>query len=302
MVESLRKERKDGTRYLRRPVVENELADLERLDLSEIVARAREGEQHGVPSVSSEALVHILRREVRAATTAGPTSGQIDAIASMLIARCERTLTRKLWRYDEPGREEIALEVTDRVVDGICADSDSADYAEINFNDWLAHNIADACRKQNRRAGIEQFSDELEGRSDDEAHIVPLDQLAAIGHDNTPEALYALKEARERGELPTLVADAELSSENLHRIREIVIHANLPPDVLNAFLAYHYLDMQIESEDPEKHTLVKHFGKSEKTIRNWINRAEKAFAELRKVNNEGDDESEPGRGAARLSH
>jgi hypothetical protein len=73
MVVPLRKRRADGSLYQRRREVEEELQQLENLLLPDVLARAREGEQRGEASVSSEALVHILRREVGTATTSSPT-------------------------------------------------------------------------------------------------------------------------------------------------------------------------------------------------------------------------------------
>jgi len=305
MVEPLRKRGKDGKPYERRPAIEKELQELETLALPDIVAHARAGEQIGKPSVSSEALVHTLRREVRLARPDGPTLGAVDALAAMLIARCEKILKRRLWRYDDLAREEIAGDVTNRVVDEIYEDGDKADYAEVNFNDWLAHNRVDAVRKYERKAArTERLGDSVEDLRDGEAQIVAEDESTDASHENTPEASYALKEARERANLPSFIEQVQFSPDELHRIAEVVKKAKLPANVLNAFLAYHALGRQIESEDPNEHTLVKHFNKSEKTIRIWIKRAEKVFAELREMKNEskGNDEDEPGIRTARLSH
>ena len=299
MVEPLRKRDKDGKPYQRRPAVEKELQGLEKLELAEVVALAREGEQKGKPSVSSEALVHILRREVRGATTRSATLGPIDALASMLIARCERTLKRRLWLYDDLAREEIAEEVMKHAVNDIYEDGEKADYAEINFNHWLARNRSDAVRKHGRKSA--RIKPQGETREDPQALEPEIDEDAGeAGHGSTPEVLLSLKEARERGNLPSFTQHLDFSPDELHRIAEMARRANLPADVLYAFLAHH-LGLKVESQDPDEHTLVKHFNKSEKTIRLWIKRAEKVFAELRKANNErGNDEGELGIGTARI--
>ena len=302
MVEPLRKRRLDGVLYRRRRAVEKELRDLEKLDMVGVVARARTPAPCGQNVVSSEALVHILRREVRASNAGGPTAGPIDALTSILTQRCASILARKLARYDEIDREAIAAEVMDHVVDALVEDRELDDYSEVNFNDWLMHNRLDACRKHGRKAArTERLGDAVEDLSDDEAHMVPGDEEA---QDNrTPDALYALNAAREQANLPLRIESANLSPEDQYRIADMVGKASLPPRVLDAFLGYHYLEVPIESNDPEQYTLVKHFAKSEKTIRLWIKRAEKTFAKLResKHESEQDDTSEPGHGAARLS-
>ncbi len=304
MVEPLQKRRADGSLYKRRREVEQEIEDLEKLQLPEILSRAREGERSGTTTVSSEALVHILRREARIATTRSPTFGAIDGLVQILIQRAEVILRRHLWGLGEIDREEIYKQVTDRIVDEIYEDSDLADYAEVNFNDWLQHNRLDAFRKQKRKIErMERFGDSVEDIAEDEAQVVLEGIDNKTDSEPTPDAAYASNEACNGVTLPAGIQDADLSPGDRYRIAAIVKRAHLPPHVLDAFLLYHYLDMQIESEDLDKHTLVKQFGKSEKTIRIWIKRAERVFAELRgtKHESEPNEASEPGIGDARVS-
>jgi len=303
MVEPLRKRTRDGKPYSRRPAVQQEFERLEKLELKELVARAKEGEQKGKPFLSSEALVHILRREVRVAVSDGPTQGAIDAIASMLVARCTKILKRRLWQYDELAQEEITEEVMKHLMNDVLEDGEKADYAEINFNHWLARNRSDAVRKHERKAArFTQFGDTVEDLEETEAQIVREEEPTEASHGDTPELLLSLKEARQRGGLPSIMEGARFSAAALHRIAEAARLANLPAEVLYAFLVHH-LGLKVESEDPQEYTLVNHFNKSEKTIRSWIKRAEKVFAELRKAQNEteGNDESEPGIGATGIS-
>ena len=303
MVEPLRKRTRAGKPYKRRPAVEQELERLEKLELKEVVARAREGEEKGKRFLSSEALVHILRREVRIAVPDGPAQGAIDALAAMLIARCTKILKRRLWRYDELAQEEVADEVMKHLMDDVLQDGEKADYAEINFNHWLSRNRSDAVRKHKRKADLfTQFGDTVADLEEVEAQIVREDEPAEASHADTPELLLSLKEARERGGLPSIMEGTRFSEDDLHRIAEAARQAKVPAEVLYAFLAHH-LGLKVESENRKEYTLVKHFKKSEKTIRSWIKRAEKVFAELRKAQNESErkDEGEPGIGAAGIS-
>ena len=280
MIEPLWKRRSDGTLYRRRDAVETELQELEKLELAQIVALAREPTTSGKDSISSEALMHVLRREVRSTRIDAATAGPIDALTSILTQRCATILERRLRRYNEIDRLAIVADVTDNVVDAIIADSDVDDYAEVNFNDWLMHRRLDAIRKHGRTAErMERLGEAAEKLSDDDAHAVLADEDQQ--DDHTPEAVFALNEAREKATLPPCMASADLSPEKQYRIAEIIKKADLPRHILDAFLAHHYLEMPIESRDSEQHTLVKHFGKSEKTIRLWIKRAEEAFTRLR---------------------
>ena len=303
MVRPLKKRRADRLLYRRRRKVEEELERLTELNLPDVLADARGGGQRGKAAVSSEALVHLLRREARRGNGQGPG---VDGLVSVLMERSETMLRRHIsCAFDELQREEIIREVIDRMIDEIVDPSDKADYAEVNFNDWLAHNRVDACRKQMRKTErMKRIGDAIQDLAEDEVDIVLAgDGKGPASPKPTPEAAYALDEAREKAPLPAQIEAGEFTSEDRYRIAAAVRGANLHESVRDAFLLHQYLGVPIDSKDPEKHTLVKHFGKSEKTIRNWLRRAEEAFAKLRGKTNEQrpDEASEPGLGAARLS-
>ena len=142
MVEPLRKRHANGSAYQRRANVEKELEGLEKVTLPQILARARAGERAGKETVSSEALVYFLRRAARANGSHGPG---VDGLVSILMERAERMLRRHISdAFDELQREGICSEVMDGLVDDITDTGDRGDYAEVNFNDWLAHNRDDA--------------------------------------------------------------------------------------------------------------------------------------------------------------
>ncbi|MHB1926160.1 MAG: hypothetical protein ACYCRD_02705 [Leptospirillum sp.] len=289
MTEPLRKRRPDGSLYRRRQEVEEELGRLEMLDLAEILYLARQGESRRGDSVSSEALVHVLRREIRSVTAKSPVL-ELDGLLSILTIRCEGNLRQHLGGFDEIDRDEISKQVIDQVVDVLCDGGDIADYAEVNFNDWLKYKRIDACRKQEKTGWGERVD------------INAIDDLKSP--DPTPEYEYIMSEAREKASLPSLLEDADLMPEVRYAIAAAIKNANLPDNILQAYLMHHYLGVQIESKNEGKHTLVKHFGKSEKTIRLWLVRAEEAFSKLRGTTNEHkrNETSKLGIGTARLSH
>lgn len=280
MVEPLQKRHADGPLYQRRREVEEELRDLEKLKLPDVLAQARAREQDGRASISSEGLVYILRREARRPNMHGPG---LDGLISILIQRSEKMVRGHLSkRFDEFQRDEICEEVIDRIVDDICDKSDRADYAEVNFNDWLAHNRDDACRKQKRRAErTMRLGDSVKALSDHDAKIVSGGIVDKASPEPTLEVAYALREAHENAPLPSLIKASEFSPEDQRRIADIIKKANLPPHVLEVFLLRHFWEMAIESKVEGRYTLVKHFGKSEKTIRLWLGHAEDAFNQLR---------------------
>lgn len=282
MVEPLRKRHANGSLYQRRAKVERELEELEKLTLPKILARARAGEHSAKAIVSSEALVYLLRQ---AARTDGSHGAGVDGLVSILMERAERMLRRHIsGAFDEFQREEICREVMDGLVDDITDTGDRGDYAEVNFNDWLEHNRADACRKELRKAKrTERLGDEVDdlGEDDDTPPGTREQSKDPASAEPTPEAAAALAEAREKARLPHRIEASEFSPEDQYRIASTVKQANLEPNVLDAFLLHHYWDVPIDSKEPDKHTLRKHFGVSEKTVRNWLRRAEEAFAKLR---------------------
>jgi len=280
MVEPLRKRHANGSLYQRRPKVERELEALAKLTLPQILARARAGEHSGKETVSSEALVYFLRD---AAGTGGFHGAGVDGLVSVLMERAERMLRRHISAtFDEFQREEICREVMDGLVDDITDAGDRGDYAEVNFNDWLEHNRDDACRKALRKAKrIERLGDAVDDLAEDDD--APPGRREEPKHpassEPAPEAGAALAEAREKARLPHQIEAGEFSPEDQFRIAAAVKQANLDPNVLDAFFLHHYWDVPIESKEPDKHTLRKHFGVSEKTVRNWLRRAEEAFCQ-----------------------
>lgn len=302
MVEPLRKRHANGSLYRRRAKVEKELEELEKLKLPEILARARAGEQSRKATVSSEALVYFLRHATRSSSLHGPG---VDGLVSILMERAERMLRRRIsGAFDELQREDICREVIDGLVDDITDTGDRGDYAEVNFNDWVAHNRDDACRKELRKAKrTERLGDEVEDLSEDEVQPSPQERRKdPASQEPMPEGAYALAEAREKAGLPDQIEAGEFSPEDQYRIAEAVRKANLKPNVLEAFLLHNYWGMPIDSKERDKHALVKHFGKSEKTIRLWLAGAKEAFEKLRGETNERkkDAGNGPELGAARV--
>lgn len=280
MVEPLQKRRADGSLYRRRREVEEELRDLEELKLADVLAQTKAREQDGKTSISSEALVYILRREARRANTDSPG---LDGLISILIQRSEKMVLRHLSKqFDEFQREEICNHAIFRVVEDICDKSDRADYAEVNFNEWLAHNRDDACRKHNRLATrTVRLGDAVKTLSDHDAKIVSGGMNEEASPEPTPEVAYAFREAHENAPLPPLIKASEFSPEDQCRIADMIKKVNLAPHILEVFLLRHFWEMAIESKVAGKYTLVKYFGKSEKTIRLWLGQAENAFTKLR---------------------
>jgi DNA-directed RNA polymerase specialized sigma24 family protein len=295
MVEPLRKRHLNGSLYQRRPKVEEELAELEKLTLPQVLACARAGARNQDATVSSEALVYVLRHAVRTGRT---QDAGVDGLVSILMERAERTLRRHISdAFDEFQRDEICREVMDGLVDDITDISDRGDYAEVNFNDWLGHNREDACRKALRRASrTERLGDEVDdlGDHDDAQPCVRDESTKLASSAPSPDAEAALAEAREKAPLPHRIEAGEFSPEDQYRIAAAVKHAKLDPKVLDAFLQHYYWGVPIDSKEPNKHTLTKHFGVSEKTVRNWLRRAEEAFAKLRGETDERKTEKRDG--------
>ena len=301
MVEPLRKRRADGSLYRRRANVEEELEALEDVPLPDLLARARESEERGQGIMCSEALVYVLRREARRGNADGPG---VDGLISILIRRVERVLLRQISTiFDEVQRDQICREVVDRVVDGLVDPGDRADYGEVNFNDWLAHKRDDACRKERRRASrLVRLGDSVADIAEEETQAPGDRSEQKASEAPTPEEAYRLAQAEKDTRLPAQINSGKFLPEDRERIAQMVRRAGLKPNVLEAFLLRHYWGIAIESQDPDKHSLVKHFGKSEKTIRLWLGRAEQVFIKLRGESHEDErhDEGELGVRAARV--
>jgi RNA polymerase sigma factor (sigma-70 family) len=166
-------------------------------------------------------------------------------------------LNRRMWRLmkrfyknftNHADFEDFGQAVETAIIKKIFdTNSDSADYAQVNFGDFVVTQAKVLWRGKLVRIGRENEIFQTE--------------RAAEEQDEQNEDRFTLK---------------EISTEKLLLVKEAI--AKLPPNI-RAVAILHYLDgWQIESKDEKLPTISKQFNVSSRTIRNWLGEARRMLA------------------------
>lgn len=147
--------------------------------------------------------------------------------------------------------EDFVMDIQVRFFQGIGnLESDAFDYAQASFGEFIKGFILNKSReKKNVR--------------EREKQTIWLDEETENDEARTPFQLIA-KMTNSEKEL--------IFRQALHK---------LPGEILEVCILYYLDGWQIHSKDPDKITIAKLYGKSEKTIRNWIFKAGEILVEYR---------------------
>lgn len=253
-VAPLRKRRLTGELYVRDPRIEAAIAELCALPRGELLARAAVTNRSDARYVPSECLVYFIR-----ASRDGLGDGWFEHLYRILVAR----VLRRLPRPETQGgtavsltRERVRDYVLGRFVELLVADRTSylekLDFFEVRFDGAVANLRRDAqeqaWREENRSEPLEYDQESGE--------VSP--EVEAAAHRQNQGLLSELDDPVYRSQL-----DAAIDA--------------LPNDQRRII---HMLSqgVPIDSKEPDVLTIAKALGRSEKTIRNY---RDKAFAALR---------------------
>jgi len=238
----------------RLPEAEREIADAIILDPAALIERARRTDKSAPDFLSAEALVYFIRRAVL-----GGDAKTRDALFRLLYDRCMPYFRGQFRGFDRETREDLQGEVMKKVVEDLFAADDRGDFMQVRFWKYLDNKRIDACRKAFRHSGdTESLDTGFSGESESEGRT-RLEQEA----------------------------DTKLSPEQFMTITEGL--SRLPPRLREVFLLRHYFGMKIGADDPADDpdgelTIARHYGRSGRTIRNWLKEAGRLLAGFREKN------------------
>jgi hypothetical protein len=216
------------------------------IDLSshDLVAWAKITEIDHPRYLGSEALVFFVRRAL--AEHDGTTTADLMAA---LTDRSIAPVAAGLRGFDEEERRDIVQTVLCRLTELLLADDDRGDFAQVRFWTVLKRLRLSACAEQRGfTARFDQFDE---------------DNGATLMCD----------------------PDGQLSPEEFAQLDEGL--RVLDPHLRRVFIMRHYQGWKIgpeppNEEDPNDPSLAGYFGKSSRTIRNWLGKAEAALAPFRR--------------------
>jgi DNA-directed RNA polymerase specialized sigma24 family protein len=234
--------------YARRPEVERQLLEIagNGFALDPLALNNRDRNSDGY--IYDETLVYLFRR----ARNDGDDDllnglyAEIDRRALLLIGRFRRELFSDDPAGFEDFRQDIAMAILRKILD---TDSDDADYAQVNFGDYLlrvAHDTRKAVFRRLRQRP-QQFGD-----------MRPWEDEAGEPFEDT------LRDARPHVD-DVLAARAAIAS--------------LPPNIRLAAAMYFLDGWQIKSNLPSVGTISGYFGVTGRTVRNWLRQARDVLME-----------------------
>lgn len=248
-IRPLAKRTQDGAPYRRQEHVTSQIGEFSSLEDPALLQRAAIARREAPDSLLEETLAYFLREAVYAGR-----EDLVNQLAEHLLRRCSITVRRQLLRQgvsaanlDDAAQDVIGM-LFGQIVD---LGSDQGDYFQVRFFDALASLSAKTAARYLR----------LQRR-----------QAAAVALDGDDDA-----EAEESNALTPQVSEQNRlypppTGEDLALVR--VALGTLEPHIRQAFMLSHYYDFPTESNDPTVPTLSAMFGKTPRTIRNWLTRAE----------------------------
>jgi len=244
-VEPLTRTTRAGKVLKRRLEVEEQIKEVLGLDLEELEPRLSERDYRAVDFIKPEVIVYLIRRALKMGD-----DDVVNRLSTALIGQITRTIEGKVRVLSPHLREDSHSEIIVHIFEAVInLATDTGDYAQVSFGDWLDKRAADIMRKW--------WKFEKEGQV--------TDSLTREEHDDTSEENDPADRDFRPGELareeyPVLI-DAALSA--------------LDENERGAFLLRHLWEWEIENADPTVPTISRRFGVTAKTIRNWLNSADK---------------------------
>ena len=235
----------DGKVYQRLPAVDRQITEALGLDHEKLRSRLEVHDEASPAFLKEESLVYLIRHYH------GEGNWEfVNELAECLLTRCATWIDSKLrsLRVDlrEDGHSSVVAEVFERILD---QSSNRGDFLQVRFWVVLARITVDVFRKQVNRFETESSGDYDQATMDD------LTQRGAVV-------------------VPTTSASRPIESEAIDNVLiEAALH-QLEEPIRSAYLLRHHKDWPIEDKDPAVQTISRHFGKTPRTIRNWLSKAD----------------------------
>jgi DNA-directed RNA polymerase specialized sigma24 family protein len=237
---------KTGEVYRREADVEQQIAELSAMSLPDLLIRVDTAGRDDAGHVKEEALVYLIRENYM--------RGQrrtVEELSAVLLTRCEGHIRSMLYGLSAEHLEEAEDEVVENLFERILdRTSDRGDFLQVRFWTFLTRLATDASRK----------------------HLTLMKKTA---RDVAPEWIHGAEPADEpQGDTHYVapVAAGGLNMEERVLLNEAL--ASLDEPYRTLVVLRHYYDWPIEGDDPDVPTISGYFGRTPRTIRNWMNTAQ----------------------------
>ena len=237
-------------RYVRLAKVEQQIGEAVTLDRPTLVERAQQRDAAAPEFLAPEALVYFIRQAIR--------SGEIrirDHLVRELLERCIPYFRGQFRGFRREDREDLQGDAQKMIITDLFAQDDRSDFMQVRFWTYLERKCIDACRATLRHT---KDTESLE---------------TGVSGERASEGMTRLETEAARQISPE---DWTMISQGLKR---------LPSPLGWVFLLRHYVGMKIGSDNLGKDevgevTIAARFGRTGRTIRNWLKEADRLLAEL----------------------
>ena len=233
--------------YTRRPETIAQIRRALPLSRDEVLQRLRIRDEAHADYIGPEAMVFLIRRHLQ-----DNDQRFLDRLLESLIARCIPVIFRDIRGFEPDARNDIRQDTLESLVRRLLRPGNGSDFAQVSFWSFLKKIRLSACAKHI-------------------AYVSRTDQL----DDRQADALAA-------------ETDYELSPEQRAQLGE-GWHAleALPAHLRKVFVMRHYFGFKLgpedrTKEDPDDPSLAAHFGKTPRTIQNWLSKANELLARFQK--------------------
>ena len=246
----------DGEAYQRHTVVDSQIREALRLYPEELRKRAEIRDDASPDFIKEEALVYLIRHYHKT-----ENRQCVDDLSECLLTRCASLVNNNLSSLGSAWQEDASSEVFADLFGMILdLDSDRGDFLQVRFWVVLKRITVDVFRKMMR---VEQST-------------IPLDSLT--GYDGE-----AVATAEVEVPAPSMHVTGSVETEVIDRILIRDALSQLDEPIRSAFLLRHYAGWPIEDQDPSARTISKHFGRTPRTISNWLVSAEESLEAWREA-------------------
>jgi hypothetical protein len=249
LIEPLTRCNLQGERYARTPKVEQQIRGVLALGADDVLAGAFIQDQANVHFLQEETLAYLIRRAHRAAD-----DEVANGVAQVLVERCQHFLKSQL-RALRPDKLEEAIAETVADLFELLVEpegSDRGDFLQVRF--WVVV----------KRLGLAAFGRAVE-ESKRELLLVAIEPTGAASEDEEERGLD--------------IADPRTPAPDTRLLANEAL-ARLDPNIRQAFLMK-LEGWPVEDRDPSVPTISRYFGKTSRTIRNWLTQAEEQLAAWR---------------------
>lgn len=240
-VRPLTKKTKDNSPYKRSQEVEAQILSALQLAPKLLLDRAQERDYTAPGYLSEECLIYFIREYHRQ-----DEEDVVGALLKILFRRCAKFIARRLRGLDPQLAEDAFSDIIAALLDqALDLERDRGDFMEVRF--WVVL----------ERIAITIFG-KYRSHQSFSRMAVPLSMTGANDEEDDPPHGGVREEE---------VPDVSVSPEDFASYREDL--NALPEEHRTAFIL-RCQGWPIESSDPDEPTISRYFGKTPRTIRNWL--------------------------------